>query len=300
VSVYLAVKEEKLKYVYACQTLIWMGLALLRWKFDVDEMWRFNAVLEGYVLIVAGFVVAGLRETLRNRSDVVATHFARVTYFYSALGWLYMAFLYISGQSVDQMELSSLAMAALFYWVSRTRSRVNLILVAVFINAALLAFFYNTGMNNLQFYLLPTLSTVLILAHLFSDDLSDLQQQRIRLICGVLLIGSSSYFNILDFNTSLWYPVTASLLSSIAVVLGIGLQIRIYLYLGFGFFVLNTFAVVTHTILNQPPEMFRLIIGLIFLLMGLLFLGSYLLFQMKRKELLEQYHLYQNNLKEWQ
>jgi hypothetical protein len=57
---------------------------------------------------------------------------------------------------------------------------------------------------------------------------------------------------------------------------------------------------VTHTILNQPPEMFRLIIGLIFLLMGLLFLGSYLLFQMKRKELLEQYHLYQNNLKQWQ
>jgi hypothetical protein len=208
-------------------------------------------------------------------------------------------YLQFSGQGIDQLQLSSLAMAALFYWVSRSQNRVNLILVAVFINIALLTFFYDAALLNPQFYILPTLSTVLVLAHLFSDNLTDQQQQQIRLVCGIVMIGCSSYFNILDFNSNLWYPVTAALISSLAVVLGIGLQIRIYLLLGFGFFVLNTLAVVVHTILNQPPQMLRLIVGLIFLMMGLGFLGSYLLFQMKRKEILAQYHFYQNKIKQW-
>jgi hypothetical protein len=299
ISIYLASKKVRLFNVYASEVIIWTGLALLRWKLDVDEMWRFNIVLEGYIFIAAGFVVAGLREVLKSRSEAMATHFARITYFYSVLGWLYILYMQLSGQSVDHVELSSLAMAALFYVVSRTQNRANLILVAIFVNAALLTYFYAAEMRNLQFYLVPTLSTVLILAHLFSDSLTDTQQQQIRLICGMVMIGSSSYFNILEFNVSLWYPVTASLLSALAVVLGTSLQIRVYLYLGFGFFVLNTFAVVVHTILNQPPEVFRLIVGMIFLTMGILFLGSYLLFQMKRQELLEQYQFYQSKIGQW-
>lgn len=299
IAMYMAVKHERLINVYMSETLVWLGLGLLRWKLDVDEMWRFDVVLEGYILIAAGFVVAGLREFLKNRNTIVAAHFSKVTYFYSLIGWLYIIYLQLSGQGVAGIELGSLVMAALFYWVSKTQNRGNLILVAVFINVALLTFFYKTSYLNVQFYLLPTLTTILILAHLFSDNLTDQQQQKIRLICGMVMIGSSSYFNILDFNTSLWYPVTASLLSSLAVVVGMSLQIRIYLYMGFGFFILNTFAVVTNTILNQPPEMFRLIVGMIFLLMGLLFLGSYLLFQMKRKELLAQYLSYRDKISNW-
>ena len=45
--------------------------------------------------------------------------------------------------------------------------------------------------------------------------------------------------------------------------------------------------------------MFRLIVGMIFLLMGILFLGSYLLFQMKRREILEQYRFYQDKISQW-
>lgn len=299
ISIYIAIKHERLINIYASEALVWLGLGLLRWKLDVAEMWRFDIVLEGYILIVAGFVVAGMREFLKKRSILVAAHFNKVTYFYSLIGWLYIIYLQFSGHSVEGIELSSLVMAALFYWVSKTQNRENLILVAVFINVALLTFFYHTSYLNIQFYLLPTLTTILILAHLFSDKLNEQQQQKIRLICGMVMIGSSSYFNVLDFNTSLWYPVTASLLSSLAVIVGMSLQIRIYLYMGFGFFILNTFAVVTHTILNQPPEMFRLIIGMIFLLMGLLFLGSYLLFQMKRKELLAQYLSYRDKISNW-
>jgi hypothetical protein len=85
-------------------------------------------------------------------------------------------------------------------------------------------------------------------------------------------------------------------MSALAVVVGIALRIRIYLYLGFGAFAFNALTVLIHVIQNQPPTQTKLIIGAIFLLVGVIFTGSFLLMQIKRQEILKRYARFRDDL----
>jgi len=160
-------------------------------------------------------------------------------------------------------------------------------------------FFWQQEMNNLMLYLVPALASILVLTHLFKDQLSEHQAKQLRLYCSLALLSLSALYNIGDFNGSIWYPVTAAAISLLGVIVGISLQIRIYLYLGVTFFFINAVGAIGNVIVTQPTEQIKLIVGILFLLTGLLFISSYLLFQMKREQILAKYHTLRGEVDKW-
>ena len=120
------------------------------------------------------------------------------------------------------------------------------------------------------------------------------------MICGLMMLAATAFHNVLDFDASLWFPVTAALVSALVVVAGIALRVRIYLFMGSSFFVLNTIASLIHVVRNQAPDQTKLLIGAVFLITGILFTGGFLFFQMKRQELLDRYNRFMSDLKQWE
>ena len=164
----------------------------------------------------------------------------------------------------------------------------------------LLLFFSQLELTNLQFYVMPIAASVLLLAQLFRDEIADEQHRMIRMVCAFVMVGTSSFYNVVDFNESYAFPLVAATVSSLAVVVGIALRVRIYLYLGFSAFAFNAIVVLVHVILNQPPTQTKLIIGSIFLAIGVLFTGSFLAMQVKRQEILSRYRQLREELATWQ
>ena len=167
-------------------------------------------------------------------------------------------------------------------------------------NIAVILAFFHMNLTNLQFYIIPTAGSVLVLSQIFKDSIKPANLTNIRFICSIVCVGVSSGYNMIDFDTSVFYPLAATMVSALAVIFGISLRIRIYLYLGLSFFFLNSIAVVVHVILNQPASRYKLLIGIIFLITGILFTGSFIIFQMKRQQILDQYTRLKNELRTWE
>jgi len=297
--IYFGLTERRVGYFITAELLLWAILGLIRWKLEIAETLQLGSEIDGYIVMAVGALVAGFREISRRSSAIFETHFHRMTLIYSLLGWAYLLYLGLNNSQSFSAELSSIYLAALTYWLSRTQNRNNLIFTFIFSNIAMTLFFWQQGMNNLMLYLVPALASILVLTHLFKDQLSEHQAKQLRLYCSLALLSLSALYNIGDFNGSIWYPVTAAAISLLGVIVGISLQIRIYLYLGVTFFFINAVGAIGNVIVTQPTEQIKLIVGILFLLTGLLFISSYLLFQMKREQILAKYHTLRGEVDKW-
>lgn len=179
------------------------------------------------------------------------------------------------------------------------RHRVNTVAAMVFVNVALVVFFWRLELTNLQFYVMPLAATVLTLSQMFREQLNGDQHRMVRLLAAMAIIGTSSFYNVVDFNDSVFMPLSAAVAAAAAVVVGIALRVRIYLYLGFAAFVFNALVVLSWVIYNQPPAQTKLMIGAIFLLIGVVFTGAFLAMQMRRQEILARYQAVREELASW-
>ena len=297
-----ALQKESLKAAGTAQALIWLSLALLRWKAEVLGQMELGSPIDGYALLGLACAAAGFREVLRRKNDAFDGFLARSMQGYALLGWAYMLFLWMTQAESEALhaQLGSVFLSGLYYWLSRTRSKSSLISAFAFGNAAILLFVFDLDLTNPLFYILPTVSSVLVLAHLFKESLGVRHLKAVRLYCSLILLGTSAYYSLIDFETSLWYPLAAALIAVFGVLAGISLRIRIYLFLGTFFFIFNTFAVMVNMVREQPPQYIKLIVGCLFLLTGLFFTGSFLLFQMKRQEVLGRYRELVQELGSWE
>lgn len=300
-----ALKDRTLFYVKQAEIFFWLILALVRWKLDIQETLKFGSPADGYFLIAIAFAVAGIREVFKKKIPEFAQYFQKTIQVYSLIGWLYLQvlqFLFkgsLTGE-FHHAELSSILMAVFNVWLSKARINAYTIYTVVFINVAVLIYFYNVGFENLLFYIFPSMTSALILTELFKDKLGQENAKKMRLFLSLILCGTASFYNIMDFNGSVWFPVAATLISAGLAIAGVSVRIRIFLYLGITFFIVNAVGVIAHIIINQPPENITLFIGVLFLLAGIFFTASFLFFQMKRKQIIERYHQITNELKTWQ
>jgi len=283
-------------------TELYLGLflGLLRWKLDALNTMELGSPLDGYLLLGAAFIAAGVREVLRRTTgafDRVLTWSGSI---YGVLGLAVMLFIALRGGGGLHGELGSLLLAGLCYWQSKTRHKGNLILTTLFLNTAIVLFYMDMHWTHLQLFVFPIVISLLTLAQVFKEELSKTQLQGIRLTAGLALIGVSSFYNMIDFQASLLYPLSAAGVALLGVLCGISLRIRIYLFMGLGAFVFNTFAVLVHVIKNQPPDHIQLYIGCLFLLAGLFFTGSFLLFQMQRQMILLTVQNLKANIQSWE
>ena len=150
------------------------------------------------------------------------------------------------------------------------------------------------------FYIFPTVSSVLMLAQLLRDRLTPGQMKSIRLYCSMALLGSSAFYNLVASEGTLQYPLVATLVALLGVIAGISLRIRIYLYLGTFFFVFNTLVVLIQIARFQPAEHVQLLVGLLFLVTGLLFTTGFWAFQTKRHAILQRYETLRGELEDWE
>ena len=295
----LAIGRYSLAIVVTAESMLWLLIGLVRWKLGVMQQLELGGAIDGYLFFAVAGLVAGMRELVRDRAPQFEPYFHRTTLIYSVLGWLYFLVMQFLGDTGMHAEASSVLLALLHYYLARRKSKGHLVFAFVFGNAAIVFFLLHQGLNNLTLYLTPALASTLILAQLFKQELTDYRLKQIRLYCSLLLLGTSCYYNVVEFQVSVWYPVAAAILSTMVVLLGIALRIRIYLYLGVAFFFVNVLAALSHVIISQPPERTTLLIGAVFLAIGVLFTGSYLVFQMKREEILARYRALNVEFARW-
>lgn len=295
-----AIRRQTTAGFFAAEVILWLAMGLIRWKLDVVAALELGSAIDGYIFIGIAVLVAGLREKAKQYNSNLSGYFTKMTLFYGLVGWLYLIYLYFSGGEAIHGELASLAIAGIFYWLSRQASQRLQIFVFIFINIGLFVFFDDIDLDNPLFYLTPALISVLVLAQLFKEELSSVQIKNIRFYCGLLLLGVSAFYNMLDFKSTIWLPVTAVLLSSLVVVMGISLRIRIFLYMGSAFFLVNIVGMIANVIVTQPDGRTMLAVGILFFIMGILFIATYLLFQMKREEILSRYRHLVETLDAWE
>ena len=297
---YRAVVHQQGVFVTMTEISLWLLLGLLRWKVDAMALLERTSPLDAYLLLGVSTVAAGMREVLKDKAPQLRRHLARSMHLYGSLGWLWGLVVQFLTTGRWNGEVGSLYMCLLHTVLSRTQGKTHVVPALLFGNVAILLFFYNQAYRHSLFFLTPVLASVLALAQLFKAELGASRLQTIRLLCSLIMLGTSTVFNATDFEASLWYPVTAALMAAAGVVLGITLRVRIFLYLGAAFFICNTVAVLVHLILGQPPEHTKLIVGSVFLVTGVVFTGSFLLFQMQRHEILRRYRALQQELAGWE
>ncbi|MBT4838350.1 MAG: hypothetical protein HON94_13500 [Methylococcales bacterium] len=299
-SLYYTLHYRSTRYALQTEILLWITLALIRWKMETTEYLSLGDAIDGYILMLFGGIAAGIREVVNRYSTKFEHYFRRNIFIYSLIGWLTILFTQTSDELAFHGELASVYMTLLYFWLSHKTQKSNLLLTFIFGNTAILLYFYHHGMNNPQFYILPVVGSCLVLSQLFKDKLNHNQLTKIRLICSLIILGTSSFYNILEFQESIWFLVSATFIALLAIIVGISLRIRIYLYLGGGAFLLNLIGIIAQLIIQQPPEHIKLSIGILFLVTGLLFTASFLLFQMKRQEIIKQYHHLRSTVAEWE
>lgn len=282
------------------ESILWAAMGLIRWKLDVISALALGSAIDGYLFIGLAIAIAGVREKAKQYNRGLASYFTKTTLLYAVVGWLYLIYLYWAGGAAIHGQLASLAIAGIFYWLSRQVSQKLQLFVFAFANIALFLFFDEFDFHNPLFYLTPVLISALALTQLFKDELTAFQVKQIRFYCGLLLLGLSAAYNLLDFSTSIWYPVAAVILAALIVVVGISLRIRIFLYLGSGFFLVNIAGMIANVILTQPDGRTMFAVGLLFFVMGVLFIGTYLLFQMKREAILLRYRSVMETVDTWE
>jgi hypothetical protein len=297
---YVAINKKSLWLLLLTELILWLTLSLIRWKLESLELMQMGTPIDGYIFIVIAIVIAGIREKLRDNSQHLSRYFIKSSIVYSLIGWAYLVYLHLTGAEALHGEIASMIMAGIFYWLSRSSHKSLKILVFIFANLGLFLFFIDQEYNNLLVYFGPALGSALVLTQMFKDELSESKISQIRLYCGLILLGISAAYNILDFGASVWYPAVAAMTSAFVVLLGISLRIRIFLYLGSAFVLVNIIGMVANVIINQPPDKTMFAVGLLFLVTGVLFVASYLLFQMKREEIKQKYLDISGTLAKWE
>ena len=302
---HMAALEGKTIHIMSAEFLIWAALGLVRWKVDILEILSFGSPLDGYFLITAAVIAAGLREIATKKTPGFGRYFQKSTMVYGIAGWLYLQllqFLYTDAPVGfnHHDELASLLMAAMNYRFSRTIKKSYLIGAFAFANTAILFFFFQNEWSNLLFYVFPIAFSALILVQLFKESLTPAQVKNLRLIIALAIFGTSAFYNITDFNESIRYPVVAALSAGVGVLIGISLRVRIYLYMGLIFFLVNGAGVVGHIIINQPPENMLVLIALLFLLGGIPLIALFVVLQIKRRQIFERYQRLMTELGTWE
>ncbi|MFT5083931.1 MAG: hypothetical protein ACI9Y1_001983 [Lentisphaeria bacterium] len=297
---YSAIVTQTKRLIFFTELVLWLTMGLVRWKLENVNLLEVGSPIDGYIFLSIAIIVAGIREKMRDHSRHLAAYLVKSSIFYSLVGWGYLIYLHLSGAQSLHAELASLFMAGLFYWLARTSHKSLKVLVFVFANIALFLFFIDQEFDNALIYLTPALASALLLTQMFKDVLSDFQVKQIRLYCGLILLGVSAAYNVLEFRASVWYPVSAALMSCVIVVLGISFRIRIFLYLGTSFIFVNIVGMITNVIITQPPEKTMLAVALLFLCTGVLLVTSYLLFHMKREEIIQKYSNITQTIAEWE
>ena len=292
--------QKNTRFALISEILLWSCLGLLRWKIDVLELLKLGSPLDGYVLLGAAGLVSGIREVMMRHAQHFEPYFNRSSHFYALAGWVYLFVIQFTHTGTPHGEMGSLIVAITYYGFSKSRNRINLIFSFFFANYALLLFFFHQGLDQALFYVIPTMGSALLLAQLFKDSLPLERLKQIRFYCALIMLGSSAFYNVIDFSESLWHPLVAAFVSLVGVVCGISLRIRIYLFLGVAFFFINTISIGIHMIVQQPPDHIKLIIGVIFLVTGILFTGSFLFFQMKRSEILATIKNIRDEIDTWE
>lgn len=298
-------KHKKLNFVIQTEIFFWIILALIRWKLAMQELLEFGSPYDGYFLISIAVLIAGIREIFSKKIPEFASYYKKTVFIYGLLGWLYLQIAqllftnHLTG-TFHHAELSSILMAGLSLWLSRAKKNVHIIFTFAFINAAMFLYFITKDCTNFMFYIFPSMSSILILTQMFKDQLGHEKTKQIRFVVSLILCGTASFYSIIDFDSSIWFPVISTLISTLLVIAGIALQIRIFLSLGMLFFIVNCIGVVANIIINQPPENVTLFIGVLFLIAGVCFITSFLLFQMKRQRIIDKYNSITKELKTWE
>jgi len=305
IFLYMAASVKSTRYIMLAEFLIWAAIGLIRWKFETMGRLQIGSPADGYFLIAAAVAAAGIRESVRKKIPEFTSYFQKTTVVYGILGWLYLQVLQFVHTEVSLSfshhgELASVVMAMLNFRLSKTIKRSNLIYTFVFANAAILLFFLKQDYSNLLYYVLPVSGSALVLVQLFKDSLPPVQVKNIRLIISLIICGTSGFYNMVDFNESIWYPVIATLVAGGGVLLGISLRIRIYLYMGLVFFVVNAVGVVAHIIISQPPENMLVFIALLFLLGGIPLIAVFVTLQIKRQQILTRYRSVMDEIGGWE
>ncbi len=146
-----------------------------------------------------------------------------------------------------------LTLGAVFYFMMAAADGSRKLAVAgmALVNVAMFLFWHRYPsldfLRHPQLWIIPPAASVLIASYFHRRELSAQTMTWIRYAAlGAIFLSSTSEILLAGIGESLWPPMLLTVLSVLAVFMGISLQTRSFIYFGFVFLLVSTTAMVAH------------------------------------------------------
>lgn len=155
-----------------------------------------------------------------------------------------------------------------------------------FVALALLAVWSKFDVRVLHAYAVPVGIGVLSLVHLFSDQLSQEQRNRISGVTLVAMLGSSAWHTFFDHSYPLLFHLSLFVIGLSMLVAGGLLRIRQYTWIGFAGMLLALSSLIVFGLSQVERGLRMSLIGALVLLIGALLVGGTILLKARREQII--------------
>jgi hypothetical protein len=158
----------------------------------------------------------------------------------------------------------------MFAYLGRDRagSLYNLVATAGFVAFVLMVFWTKLELRVLHAYVIPVGLGVLVLLQLFGRELPAETRNRVRLLTLLAMLGSASYYALVDDRHPMAFNLTLLLLCLASMALGSVLRIRLYLVLGLAAVLVDLASIVVKVLVRLDRGERMTSVGLLVLLIG--------------------------------
>ncbi|MDX1958914.1 MAG: hypothetical protein SFU98_10090 [Leptospiraceae bacterium] len=261
------------RHLYVLQTSIVFFYLSLRTSY-------FNSLspqVDGIVALIAGFFLVGVTSIAdRKKIPPLAETTRRFAGFLPVF-----AFFVLPKESSYGNAGMALFSSILYSTLGQVSSNKLYTVIGAFAaNFAIFTAVMATNVNGLEIYIAPIGLFILLLSHIFRENLNDTTKQILRLVGGIFLYLPAAIKISFDIGLGAEpiYSVVFGLICFIGILLGMIFEIRSYVYLGTVFFTLNIIANLVQEGLRNER------IGFILLsLSGLMIIGSLIFYTLKKE-----------------
>jgi hypothetical protein len=182
----------------------------------------------------------------------------------------------------------------------RADSPYNIVATVGFVAFVLMVFWTKLELRALSAYVIPVGLGVLALVQMFGRELPADTRNRIRLVTLLAMLGSASYYALVDERYPLAFNLTLLVLCLAAMVLGSVLRIRLYLVLGFAGLLLDLGSILVKGLVHMERGERMTSVGLVVLLLGAGLVGGAAYYKTHRDELDAQLDAWRSRLSTWE
>jgi hypothetical protein len=273
------------------------GFALVRSQLLLQGFWSYEK--DVWASLAVSFLLAGAKQALDDRPRELKTPLVASILVLPAIAILWTLWHHL-GSDLTLVVVGVHSLMFAYLGRDRRDSPYNLAAMIGFVSFVLIVFWTKLELRALHAYVIPVGLGVLGLLQLFGRGLPVETRNRIRLVTLLAMLGSASYYALVDDRYPMAYNLTLLLLCLGAMALGSWLRIRLYLVLGLTGVLVDLASIVVKALVHLDRGERMTSVGLMVLVVGAALVGGAVYYKTHREELDTRVEGWRGRLGDWE